>query len=263
MIYPGHSIEENWFSLSQLLPGAPPLLARGGTLWPLSPSLCWDLVSLNLCASCTGCSCLWLHMCISPIGSKKWCFLEALSFLPRYSQRPLSFQGEGRDKDIPSRAECSKISPLWVLPQCGVGLCVTLSSAARSFYTEGYLQMNPHPNYSEEITETDAFRDISGGGLCMQCFIVYPWVLDRIFGSCVPEQGFLTGRHMASKRREFKGERSSESLSRLELEKGQRPNGIALWTGMLISQLWGFGVICGAHTFSEHALYLSAWERAL
>lgn len=51
--------------------------------------------------------------------------------------------------------------------------------------------MNLHLNYSEEITETDAFRDISGSGLCMRCFIVYPWVLDRIFGSCVPEQGFL------------------------------------------------------------------------
>lgn len=68
---------------------------------------------------------------------------------------------------------------------------------------------------------------------------------------------------MASKRSEFKGERSSESLSRLELEKGQRPNGSALGTRMLISQLCGFGVICRAHTFSEHALYLSALERAV
>lgn len=117
---------------------APPLLARGGTLWSLSPSLCWDFVSLNLCVSCTSCSHLWLHMCISPTVSEKWYFLEAMSFFPRCSQRPLSFQGEGCDKDIPVRAECSKISPLCVLPLCDVGLCVTLFSAARSFSTEGW-----------------------------------------------------------------------------------------------------------------------------
>lgn len=57
---------------------APPLLARGGTLWSLSPSLCWDYVSLNLYASCTGCNHLWLRMCINPTGSGKWCFLEAI-----------------------------------------------------------------------------------------------------------------------------------------------------------------------------------------
>lgn len=42
----------------------------------------------------------------------------------------------------------------------------------------------------EEITETDVFSNISGGGLCLWCFIIYPWVLDRIFGSCVPEPSF-------------------------------------------------------------------------
>lgn len=117
---------------------APHLLVRGGTLWSLSPSLCWDFVSLNLCASCTGCSHLWLHMCISPTVSEKCYFLEAMSFFPRCCQRPLSFQGEGCDKDIPVRSECSKISPLCLLPQCGVRLCVTLFSAARSFSTEGW-----------------------------------------------------------------------------------------------------------------------------
>lgn len=52
---------------------------------------------------------------------------------------------------------------------------------------------------------------------------------------------------MASKRREFKGERSSESLSRLELEKGQ----MHFELGCLYPS-------CGAlESFAEHNLFLS------
>lgn len=67
----------------------------------------------------------------------------------------------------------------------------------------GYLQMkiekcrgsiSPAPPVSKLFMYSrKSQRLMCGGGLCVRCFIVYPWVLDRIFGSCVPEQGFWQG----------------------------------------------------------------------
>lgn len=131
---------------------APPLLARGGTLWPLSPSLWGDFVGVNLCASCTGCSHLWLHIAPVLLRLKNNISLKpCLSFLAAVRD-PWASRGKGviktsqpgltAPKSLPS-ACCLRVVwvSVWLYPLRQGASLLRVERCIDLHGIPGYLQM--------------------------------------------------------------------------------------------------------------------------